>query len=443
MTVNLTSSAQESSIPTLVVITATFPFGIGEQFLETELPYLLHRFQNVLIVPRSAVGVARPVPPNARVDTSLAAALSETGLNRLFQLTAAIVSNIGLFLSEIYSNYRILATAVSLKRLLGALRSSYVTKQWAQDFLGGERSDPERTIFYFYWLESQALGAAQAKARYPSVKVIARAHRYDVYEELMPNAYRPLARPLIAGVDEIYVVSNHGSEYLRNRYPWASTKISTSRLGVAEPRSATPFYAPQGGTDKSFTLVLASVSFLTPVKRVHLIIEALSIAGTQRPDIDITWHHLGDGPERAALAQLAAQVLPGNVRHFMHGQVANSDVHKFYATEQVDLLVNVSASEGVPVSIMEAQSYGIPVVATRVGGTPEIVDVDNGLLLSANPSPQEIAAALLQPVESPTAWSRKRISSLNTWHTKCNAGRNYTAFAAQLAMLSARSVTTR
>lgn len=56
--------------------------------------------------------------------------------------------------------------------------------------------------------------------------------------------------------------------------------------------------------------------------------------------------------------------------------------------------MNLSTSEGVPVSIMEVQSYGIPVIATNVGGTGEIIDKDNGILLPSCPSLEDVVAAL-------------------------------------------------
>ena len=53
----------------------------------------------------------------------------------------------------------------------------------------------------------------------------------------------------------------------------------------------------------------------------------------------------------------------------------------YYNTYEIDLFVNLSTIEGVPVSIMEAQSSGIPVLATDVGSSKEIVDDDNGFLI--------------------------------------------------------------
>jgi glycosyltransferase involved in cell wall biosynthesis len=67
---------------------------------------------------------------------------------------------------------------------------------------------------------------------------------------------------------------------------------------------------------------------------------------------------------------------------------------RYYSINTVDLFINVSSSEGVPVSIMEAMSFGIPVIATAVGGTPEIVSEKTGWLIEPGISRQELAAKI-------------------------------------------------
>ena len=74
--------------------------------------------------------------------------------------------------------------------------------------------------------------------------------------------------------------------------------------------------------------------------------------------------------------------LPENIKIDFRGNVKNSDLLEVYKNNQFDLFLNVSLSEGIPVSIMEALSFGIPCIATDVGGTKEIViDGYNGWLL--------------------------------------------------------------
>ncbi len=55
-------------------------------------------------------------------------------------------------------------------------------------------------------------------------------------------------------------------------------------------------------------------------------------------------------------------------RIVLRGGISNAEVFQFYRDNKVDLFVNASTSEGLPVSIMEAISFGIPSIATNVGG---------------------------------------------------------------------------
>jgi glycosyltransferase involved in cell wall biosynthesis len=78
----------------------------------------------------------------------------------------------------------------------------------------------------------------------------------------------------------------------------------------------------------------------------------------------------------------------------LNGFVDNKNLIKFYQSQPVDLFLNVSASEGLPVSIMEALSFGIPVIATDVGGTSELVNENNGQLIPANFDINELAYSI-------------------------------------------------
>jgi glycosyltransferase involved in cell wall biosynthesis len=88
----------------------------------------------------------------------------------------------------------------------------------------------------------------------------------------------------------------------------------------------------------------------------------------------------------------------------------------------------LSESEGVPVSIMEAQSFGIPVIATNVGGTSEIVNERVGILLSDNPTRNDVCKALEEVLKSNI--SREFIKK--EWNKISNAERNFSEFASEL-----------
>ena len=104
-----------------------------------------------------------------------------------------------------------------------------------------------------------------------------------------------------------------------------------------------------------------SCSNLIKVKRIDLILESLSFIKNRKID----WFVIGDGPMRKYIEENEKR-LDGDINIKMVGRLQNKEVYDFYKKENPDLFINLSSSEGVPVSIMEAMSFGIPVIATDV-----------------------------------------------------------------------------
>ena len=96
--------------------------------------------------------------------------------------------------------------------------------------------------------------------------------------------------------------------------------------------------------------------------------------------------------------------------------------------------MNVSLNEGLPVSIMEAISFGIPVIATDVGGTSEIVrDGFNGYLLSKDFSDEDFAALLSRVYNMKDAeYETLRTNARAFWERNFDASKNYPAFISQI-----------
>jgi glycosyltransferase involved in cell wall biosynthesis len=105
---------------------------------------------------------------------------------------------------------------------------------------------------------------------------------------------------------------------------------------------------------------------------------------------------------------------------------------KFYQERPADVFINVSSTEGTPVAVMEAASCGIPVIATAVGGNTEIVSERNGTLLNPDPTPEEIAEAILAYAGHPEILAAKRKGSRDIWLERYNAEVNFRAFAERL-----------
>ena len=103
--------------------------------------------------------------------------------------------------------------------------------------------------------------------------------------------------------------------------------------------------------------------------------------------------HLGGG-DTINLIEKQLTNIGENVEVCLKGQVSHADVLNWFENNSVDVFVNVSSSEGLPVSIMEAFSFGVPVVATKVGGIPEIVDEKCGILIPKEFEPKELGYIL-------------------------------------------------
>jgi len=123
--------------------------------------------------------------------------------------------------------------------------------------------------------------------------------------------------------------------------------------------------------------VIGSVASLRPQKALHVLIESAAVLERDFPDLRVLI--VGEGPERARLESLIrARGLTRTV--FMLGQ--RSDVASLLSA--LDVAVLTSDWEGSPLSVLEYMAAGCPVVATRVGGVPDLVrhGVD-GLLAEA------------------------------------------------------------
>jgi glycosyltransferase involved in cell wall biosynthesis len=131
--------------------------------------------------------------------------------------------------------------------------------------------------------------------------------------------------------------------------------------------------------------VLAFAGRLGPQKDVGTLLEALVHVPT------VTLAIAGDGPERAALEQRAGELgLDGRVRFL--GSVPRDTVLRLFTAADASVLP--SAWENFPHTVVEALAVGCPVIATAVGGVPEVVvDGENGLLVSAGDA-QVLAAAI-------------------------------------------------
>jgi glycosyltransferase involved in cell wall biosynthesis len=133
------------------------------------------------------------------------------------------------------------------------------------------------------------------------------------------------------------------------------------------------------------------------------VLEAFIHIAPLHPGLQLAF--VGDGPARAALEQRATQA-GVSARTRFAGRTDHAALPDWFAASQ--LLCLPSHNEGVPNVVLEAMACGVPVVATRVGGIPEVLPAFAGLLVPAHDS-QALQAALATALATP--WDAERISA--------------------------------
>jgi glycosyltransferase involved in cell wall biosynthesis len=114
--------------------------------------------------------------------------------------------------------------------------------------------------------------------------------------------------------------------------------------------------------------VIVSVGSLVPAKRHEVLIEAVAQLATRIPDLKA--YIIGDGSLRSELEALRRRT-HGEGRVFLVGEKPNTELSRWFSAADVSCLL--SAREGWPNVVMESLACGTPVIATRVGGIPEII----------------------------------------------------------------------
>ena len=269
----------------------------------------------------------------------------------------------------------------------------YATYFRLTDFAKNLLTDTKyQNTVYSFWLLSGAYTAAKWKKKGYNVISVARCHGGEVRDYKTYTPFRDIVDQYLDGI--FFVSNNRQHEYNRILNPLRKHDAPPknqfiSRLGVKLP-PISEHCQPQ---DQQI-LYIVSVSSTIPIKRIDILIDALSKV---KPHIKVNWVHFGDGellPSLKMQSKRKLSALP-NIDYSFAGYVPLTELKKYYNTNQVDVIINCSDDEGVPVSIMEAFSYGIPAIARDVGGIGEIViNNTSGILLPAQLESEELARAI-------------------------------------------------
>lgn len=373
----------------LVIFTSSFPFGNGETFLETELLFLSIAFERIIIISSDVTSThQRTVPPNTLIIRK------QFDINKYnFIKSIFTFSPIEIF-KEVFTkkhNLKLLSKRKNINYLVKSWYKSNFISSFIESTLKENNIQIKNTCLYSYWWLDESIGVAQFKKKHPEVIAFSRCHGYDVYFERSAGNYLPLKKFTIKHLDHIFAISDDAMKYIGEKFiknDKDRNKISVSRLGVKKGQLKLM-------KENSDTLVVVSCSAIYPNKRVDLILDSILNLKCK-----VKWIHFGGvikGFSDDYFEEIKNKVNANKKRNIeieLKGNIANCELLDFYKNNSIDLLLNLSESEGIPVSIMEAMSYSIPVYATGVGGVPEIVNEFNGELLDVNIDSVELSNKL-------------------------------------------------
>lgn len=400
----------------LFLLTSTYPYLPGEDFIENEINILCEKF-DVIIIPCFCRNSPRVIPDNCNIDLNLSVQINScNSINKIF---IAFFSFIWLKNRNFkFKNIRAQIKDVMDISFISKYTSKYIIDNYRNDILRG-------SIFYSYWLIPHGLTLSILASRYKKNLFLSRAHGWDLYAERNVFLYIPFQEEIVNMLDLIFPCSMDGQFYLHKKYRNHIRKISTQYLGVKDTKHKDTYLYFKN------QLRILSVSSIITLKRVDLICKSLCLLSSTNKEIKVVWHHIGDGPELPVIKALLNDK-PENLDFIFFGQLKNIEVINYYKNNSasIDCFINLSEFEGLPVSVMEALSFSIPLLLCDTGSMREQVSSGvNGILLEHNPTIEQVVAGLKNILDATqTQLEMYRCNSRSIYEKMFNAETNYTKF---------------
>ena len=219
---------------------------------------------------------------------------------------------------------------------------------------------------------------------------------------------RPVTRRILHGAEHVVANSRSLRQLALKSFPDIEISVITNAV------SCTAFKPDLGRSSTGNVVRALSVARLIPRKGLETMIKALAQERTERVELDI----VGDGALAGDLVKLAADLGVKERLHF-HGALRDAELLRAY--QQADFFILPSLSESFSMSLLEAMACGLPVVASNVGGIPElVVDAQNGILVRPGDS-KAFAEAITMMAQSEerrhtfAANNRAKIRRRYTW----------------------------
>lgn len=362
----------------LIIFTHTYPNNPPqEQFLHNEIPFASSTFDIVYLLP-----VSRKTSKKGKyqINYKNVITLKKTRKNKFIELVLGFFISIATdryflldLLHSLFSKYKYINFIETIKYYINANSFYYKNKNILNRL---KLKAKDQITLYSYWFNSTTYIAikykkALLKSGKSNVAMITRAHGLgDLYIANILNKKRPIMNQVHKYVNTIYCISNMGLKHL-NECGVDKKILDIGRLGTHNDYNVNL-------NQEFITNEIITCSEINSNKRIMELINILSRYNGKM----IKWTHFGGGPLLKNALELAQIMLSNNIKWDIRGHTSNEDILDHYFKYRPRVFINLSLIEGIPVSIMEAQSFGIPVIATDVGATSEIIkDNFNGFLI--------------------------------------------------------------
>lgn len=398
--------------PDILILSSKFPNNplTSEIWLANELLITNSFYNSITILPEENSGDYIALPQNCMV--------LKLKQDKIYKLTIKELINCLQIVLTDFSEYPSKIDYIKLFRYNFSLIKQLTLK--AKRISDSLSNTSGKIIVYSYWADNLLTTACILKKEYKDCLVISRGHGFEIFEDQTRSGVIPFRKYQSKIADRIFAVSKRGCSHLKMRNK-DQRLFDTSYIGTVD-------HGP-GFFDKDATFTIVTCSVIRNVKRVQLMGEIL-----KHLEIDLVWHILGDG-EDLHLVKRMNQNLPSNIRVIYHGFLKNDAILKFYQNNSINLFVSLSASEGLPVSMMEAQSFGIPIMSTDVGGCNEICNEETGFLIERDFDPKQVAIKLNEFRNSNKNTLQFRKQCREHWKNNFDAANNYMNFSKKLAQL--------
>lgn len=251
-------------------------------------------------------------------------------------------------------------------------------------------------------------------------KLVLSFHGSDLFAGITLTGFRArLWLMLLSAADDITCVSNYLATALINQIPSARPKVHVIHNGVDFDTFSSP--ACQCGRLECKSETIISIASFDYVKGVDVLLRAIAMVAAKRPDIKVLL--VGEsGTEDERLVLLASELhISGKVEWCR--TVHHDEIPRLLG--KADVFVLPSRNEGLPLALLEAGSRGLPCIATRVGGTPEIITNEETGLLVPPEDPNALATAILMMLADRNWASRlglrlqAKVRDQFTWQRAC------------------------